>query len=152
MARATSCAPEPGNPAKPTISPRRDIELLDSNMPLPQIGEAPGGQKRAARALSRSAREKKQAAPQNHLAQITRGDLGNRLIIGHQLTVPQDGNAVADFEDFLIVMRDEHEGDAFAFELRMKSNSDSAVCHGERRGWLVEDDQPAAAVRARAGY
>ena len=89
--------------------------------------------------------EQRQAAPEHQFGQLRRGQAADIFGAAGEHAVAQHRTGIADFEDLVIVMRDEDEGDALRLELAHEGEELDAVFHRQSRRRLVEDDDLAAA-------
>ena len=124
----------PRQPGEADDLARRDRQGVEREGGAAQAREAPGRPVRA-RCRRAVAGEEVQAAPEYHFAQGARRDVGDGLIVGHEVAVAQHGDRVADLQDLLVVMGDEHERDALTLQLAHEVEQHAAVRHGEGGSW-----------------
>ena len=151
IASTSSDWPLPSTPARPTISPRADLERRGRARPAGRGRRAPRGPRpRAAarRACAGSFSSRKQHVAADH--QLGQARLGGALRVDRAdlLAAPQHGDAVGDLEHLAQLVRDEDDRRRpRAVSARRTSNSSAVSCGGEHGGRLVEDQHLGAAVQ-----
>ncbi len=96
--------------------------------------------------LDRSRFELFEFTTHHHLHQLIAGHLARRSRADHP-AVAQNGDAVADVHHLVQLVRDEDQRMAFLHHAPQRCKQIIDFLRGKDCGWLIEDDQPCAAVQ-----
>ena len=88
--------------------------------------------------------EQDKAAAQHQFGQILGGHAADIFGAAGISAVAEHGDGIADFEDFVVEVRNEDEGDALAFQPAHEIEKLGAIVDGQRGRRLIENDDLAA--------